>query len=468
LNRQEESMRNYRWNRRAITLAMVGSISITGAAFSASAQDLTYTANPPRAFVKSNGVAPNGIPACATNDPTSPTPGIIYCYTPGFIYTAYNILPVLQSGNFGQGQTIVIIDAFGSPTIAQDLATFHQVFFGSSFPAPDFQVICAAGCPNVNLKNKPQDEAGWTFETTLDVEWAHAIAPLAKIRLIVAPDPHGDSINLAIRYAVDHYPGSIVSQSFGTPEASFKGNNSHFKQAHQTYVDAVANGMTLLASSGDFGATNGNFSVANASYPASDPLVTGVGGTQGLPEGNLVLLAGQCAPPSTSSCTPVAYGAEAVWNEAFIASAGGGAVSTIFAPPSWQSALGFSGRAVPDVAYNAAVDGGVLIYYSAEGPAAAGFYIIGGTSAGSPQWAGIFALANTARAAASKGSIGFANAAIYAIAQGANYAVDFHDITAGNNILSGSTIGFAAHAGYDLATGWGTPNVANLVSDLAR
>jgi xanthomonalisin len=101
------------------------------------------------------------------------------------------------------------------------------------------------------------------------------------------------------------------------------------------------------------------------------------------------------------------------------------------------------------------------------GPAAAGFYIVGGTSAGSPQWAGIFALANTARAGLSKGPLGFVNPALYMIANSASYLSNFHDITAGNNILNGSTIGFSAGAGYDLATGWGTPVVTNLITSLA-
>jgi len=108
----------------------------------------------------------------------------------------------------------------------------------------------------------------------------------------------------------------------------------------------------------------------------------------------------------------------------------------------------------------------VLVAYSALGQSV--FYIVGGTSAGTPQWAGIFALANTARALNSKGPIGFANPGLYAIAQGANYSLDFHDITVGNNTLVGSIVGFTAFTGYDLATGWGTPNVANLVADLAK
>jgi len=449
---------------RAITTIVAGLLGIS--AVTASAQQLTYSANPPRTHVRTNGVSPMGIPQCQTDDPTSPTTGVIFCYTPGYIWTAYNILPVLLGGNFGQGQTIVIVDAYGSPTIQQDLATFHQVFFGASFPAPDFEVVCAVGCPAFNPRNQPQDVVGWSFETSLDVEWAHAIAPLAKIKLVVAPTPHGNAINEAVKYAVAHYPGSIISQSFGIPEAVFRGNNSQFLQAHQNFVNARAQGITVLASSGDLGASNGAIPFANAGFPASDPLVTGVGGTQGLPFGNLVTLSGTCAPPATTSCAPVAYGAEQVWNEAWIESAGGGAVSALFAPPSFQSGLGFTGRAVPDVSYNAAVDGGVLVFYSALGPAQAGFYVVGGTSAGSPQWAGIFALANAARAAVGKAGLGFANPALYSIAQGPNYAVDFHDITAGDNILAGTSVGFPATAGYDLATGWGTPNVLHLIADL--
>jgi subtilase family serine protease len=437
-----------------------------GITFSAAAQNLTFTANPPRVQVAAQSVTPFGLPKCQTSDPTSPTSGILYCYTPGYIWVAYNILPVLVSGNFGQGQTIVIIDAFGSPTIRQDLQTFHQTFFGSSFPAPDFEVVCPMGCPKFNPNNVPQDQIGWSFETSLDVQWAHAIAPLAKIKLVVAPDPHGNSINNAVGYAVEHYPGSIISQSFGSPEAGLHGNNIQLMQAHANYQAAVDRGITVLASSGDLGASNGSFPVANAGYPASDPFVTGVGGTQGLPFGNLVTLSGSCTPPLGTACTPTGYGAEQVWNEAWIALAGGGAVSAVFSQPSYQSGLSFSGRAVPDVAYNAAVDGGVLVAYSALGPAAAGFYIVGGTSAGSPQWAGIFALANTARAMSSKGPIGFANPGLYAIAHSARYSLDFHDIITGNNILVGSTVGFFAGPGYDLGTGWGTPNVANLIVDL--
>jgi subtilase family serine protease len=429
----------------------------------ARAADIIYTANPPRVQANGASVSPLGLPKCSVSDPTVPTNPLIYCYAPAYIWSAYNTLPLYQHGITGAGQTIVIVDAFGSPTIAQDLKVFDQVF---GLPDPDFEVVCPLGCPNFNPKNVPQDQAGWSFETSLDVEWAHAIAPGARIVLVIAPSPHGDSINLAVQYAVSHYPGSIISQSFGSAEGGFHGNNSQFMQAHQNYLAAVAQQITVLASSGDNGATNG-LSTVNASFPASDPYVTAVGGTQGLPLGGLAALSGSCTPPLTTACTPTGYGAEAVWNEAWIQAAGGGALSSLFAAPSYQAGLGFTARAVPDVSYNAAVDGGVLVYYSALGASQAGFYIVGGTSAGSPQWAAIFALTNQLRKAGGKGPMGFANPALYAIAESGAYANDFHDITVGNNILAGSTGGFAAKPGFDLATGWGTPNIANIVADLA-
>jgi subtilase family serine protease len=104
------------------------------------AQNLTYTANPPRVFLAPLSASPMGIPACASSDPTLPIPGVIYCYSPAYIWTAYKMLPVLRAGDLGQGQTIVIVGAFGSPTIKADLQ-FHQTFL-AGLPAADFQVIC--------------------------------------------------------------------------------------------------------------------------------------------------------------------------------------------------------------------------------------------------------------------------------------------------------------------------------------
>jgi subtilase family serine protease len=372
-------------------------------------------------------------------------PGVI-CYTPQLIQAAYNFPRNLD----GAGQTILIVEAFGSPTIQQDLALF-DANFGIPDP-PSFTIVCPDGCPPFNAHN-PHDELSWSAETSLDVEYAHAMAPGANIVLVVAPTSSGNAVHSAEAKAIKLYPGSIMSQSFGVPEIVVRGNSIQLNQAHKNYQAAQAAGITVLAAAGDAGATNG-FGTANPWFPASDPLVTGVGGTQGdaYPGGLL-----GCG---TSSCTGT-YGGEQVWNESAPTGATGGAPSAFFAVPSYQSGLNLASRTVPDVAYNAALNGGVLVVDQTVSP---GFFLlVGGTSAGTPQWAAIMALANQAKGA----PLGFINPTLYQIRKcTSNYAADFHDITVGNNQLLGTPVGFTAAAGYDFATGLGTPNVTNLIKDL--
>jgi subtilase family serine protease len=136
----------------------------------------------------------------------------------------------------------------------------------------------------------------------------------------------------------------------------------------------------------------------------------------------------------------------------------------LFGVPSYQTGLGLSARG-PDVDYNAAIDGGVLVVYGGFGFPVV--FIVGGTSAGSPQWAGIAALANQARAIAGKGPIGDLNPVLYSIFHSARYSTDFHDITVGNDKLVGSSVGFSAGTGYDVASGIGSPVVDQLIVDLA-
>ena len=479
-------------------VAALGASSAVGAtatkAASSSPNNFLYQVSPFVQQVADSGSAPATFtsPFCSTK-PTPVGPSsrpTLVCYGPKDLKKAYDY----PSGLTGAGQTIVIVDAYGSPTVQQDLAAFDAAFSLPDVPG-GLQVVCPAGCPAFNLNNRPMNEIGWAEETSLDVQWAHAMAPGAKLVLAVAPSPYGDAINSveAKIFADPAYKGAIVSQSFGIPEYLVTGNNAQILQGHRNYALARQNGMTVLASAGDGGGTNGAGTL-NAGFPASDPNVTAVGGTQGDPyfngrggSGGLPLPSCTSGVPcslglatvtcttdvtpgpttaATAVCPTTGYGGEKTWNEPFLPAATGGAASLLFPAPSYQGVdvTGSPMRTIPDISYNAAVSGGVLTYLGFLGPKNSGFYIFGGTSAGSPQMASVVALANQSRGS----SLGFLNSTLYGLAENpVTYAADFHDITVGNNQLSGTLAGNSAHPGYDLATGWGTPNVANLVSSLA-
>jgi subtilase family serine protease len=403
--------------------------------------DFNYIAQPPYVRGGPLSTTPAALPFCG---------GGFICYPPQFVRAAYNFPSNLD----GTGQTILLVDAFGSPSIQSDLQIF-DASLGLPDP-PSFTILCpAGGCPPFDPSD-PHNEASWSLETSLDVEYAHAMAPGANIVLVVASTSLGNAINSAEAAALPRYPGSIMSQSFGVPEILITGGNkAQVQQAHTNFLAAQAAGITVLASAGDAGATNG-FGTPNAQFPASDTLVIGVGGTEGNPYPGGLFGCG------TSKCKGT-YGGEQVWNEPQFNPPGatGGAPSTLFGVPSYQSGLGLASRTVPDVAYNAAINGGVLVVDQTLVP---GFFLlVGGTSAGSPQWAAIVALANQAKGA----PLGFINPTLYQIQKcRRNYAADFHDITVGNNQLFGTPFGFNAGVGYDFATGLGTPNVTNLIQDL--
>ena len=405
-----------------------------------------YHADPPRTLFAS---AAAGIPQAFPTPSQCVAAFGLACYTPQLMRAAYNV-PARWTG---VGQTIIIVDAYGSPTVREDLETFSQIF---GLPAPNLEIVYPGGAPSFNPRQH-HDEAGWAFETSLDVQWAHAIAPDAKIVLVVAANNAGNVLNNAQKYAVDHQLGQVMSLSFGSDEAAIKGqgaaNNVQISQAHDVYMAAKAANITVFASSGDGGASDG-FPVTNASFPASDPLVTSVGGT------NLFIT------------DTGAYVGETVWNDADpslcpfgctngVFGATGGAQSTQFPTPAFQQPIGAPVRLTSDVAYNGSVYTSVLVYIGFLDSSQNGLYFVGGTSAGAPQWAAITAIVNQANGA----SQGYLNPALYAIAGNpAKYAQAFHDVTIGNNAFFGP--GFAARPGYDLPTGLGSPNVAGLIAAL--
>ena len=368
------------------------------------------------------------------------------CYGPTQIRAAYGIDKLAKHGLDGKGRTIVIVDSFQSPTIAHDLATFDALF---GLPDPKLNIIAPDGLTPFD-ENDP-NHVGWAGEITLDVEWAHAVAPAATIDLVLAKTNNDADILSATKYAVDHNLGDVISQSFGEAEQCM--DPAIFAAQHKLFEEASAKGITLLASSGDQGAAqptcdNTSFFKA-ASTPASDPNVTGVGGTRLVADG-----------------VTGAYSSESVWNEPDFASAGGGGLSVKFGAPRYQFAQHLPSRGVPDIAYNAAIIGGVLAVWSSSGQGADLVFRFGGTSAGSPQWAGLVALTDQLR----HGRVGAINDALYALALSPTvYKTLFHDVTVGDNTYHGDVTvdGFAAKKGWDAASGLGSPKADLLVPALA-
>jgi len=367
------------------------------------------------------------------------------CYGPAQIRTAYGIDKVKATG---AGRTIVIVDAFQSPTIRHDLALFDQTF---ELPGATLNIVAPDGLTPFDPNDGNQ--VGWAGEITLDVEWAHAVAPGAKLTLVLAKSNDDADILSATQFAVDHNLGDVISQSFGEAEQCV--DPAIERAQHRMFTKATLKGITLLASSGDQGAAqpscDGSTFIKAASSPASDPLVTGVGGT---------LL-------DADHLTGV-YHSETTWNEPQFEAGTGGGFSVVYGTPVFQKNLHLPSRGVPDVAYNAGINSGVLAAWSSSGLGQDLFFRFGGTSAGSPQWAGLVALAAQLRHA----RVGYLNPQVYLLSRVKPvYAALFHDITTGDNSFTGtdaagnpvSIAGFPATRGWDPATGLGTPKANTLV-----
>lgn len=313
---------------------------------------------------------------------------------------------------------------------------------------------------------------GWAEEISLDVEWAHAIAPGANITLVLAKSNDDADILSATQYAVDHNLGDVISQSFGENESCV--DSSLLAAQHKLFVKATLKHITLIASSGDDGAAQGSCDgtsfVRAASSPASDPLVTAVGGTE-LHAADYCLLDLGCDP--TANPAPGTYQGEIAWNEADLGfGATGGGFSVLYRTPFYQlgSVSLRKGRGVPDVAYDAAVAHGVLTYLDIPG-IDPGIYLFGGTSAGSPQWAGIVAIAGQK----ARRSLGFINGTLYLFsAFPKTYSALFNDVTSGNNSIveedaDGNPVditGFNAGRKWDATTGLGSPKADQVINFL--
>ena len=293
--------------------------------------------------------------------------------------------------------------------------------FDSTFdlPAANLNIICITGtCPTFDPTNA--DQVNWAGEIALDTQWSHADAPGATIDLVISRSDADADILAAQQYVVNHNLGDVLSQSFGEGETCME--PSVFAAQHQVFVKAAAEHMTVFASAGDSGSAqpdcnNDGGYFLSASTPASDPLVTGVGGTH-----------------LNANFTTGRYQSESVWNDSgtsFDIGAGGGGFSTKYLRPSYQAFANHkAARGVPDVAFNADIFGGVLAACSECGAGPGAFFIFAGTSSGSPQWAAITAVADQAAGH----RLGFLNPTLYVIGVAVtNYNFAFHDITTGNN-----------------------------------
>jgi subtilase family serine protease len=380
------------------------------------------------------------------------------CYSPQEIRTAYGLNGLIDAGLVGAGQTIVIIDSYGSPTLAADLSVF-DAGYGLPDP-PSLTVLSPLGTVPFDPNNSTM--TGWAFETTLDVQWAHAMAPGAAIVVLTSPVAETEGVQglpefLALeKYALDHHLGKIISQSWAATENTlFPGvagpqGPQVIAEYEAFYARAAAENVTVLAAAGDTGSANVEsdsvtfYTFPTVNFPASSPLVTAVGGT------------------SLMADTSGNYQSETVWNDG--SGAGGGGISQIFQEPFYQlfslpkhvqTELGGK-RGIPDVSYHADCVNFILVYVGFL-PGAEGYYFICGTSEGSPQWAGIVADLNQYAGR----PLGFLNPTLYAVGALGGFGQFGRDITVGTNAFLGVP-GYSAARGWDPATGWGTPNLVEL------
>ncbi|HET9918928.1 MAG TPA: S53 family peptidase [Ktedonobacteraceae bacterium] len=373
------------------------------------------------------------------------------CYTPHALRVAYGVESLTERGFTGKGQTIIDIVSYGSPTLQQDMDVFDRQF---GLPPIKIQVYAPLGAKPFNPQNNSM--VGWAEETELDVQIIHAIAPDAGIVVMTSPVEETEgTIGLPQflqleQYAVAHHLGQIFSQSYVASEVTL--SDSVGQQLVKTYSDfykqiTTQQGFTVVSGSGDNGATDwANIAATQLSttrtvnFPADVPWVTAVGGT-------------------TLLNTPPGY-TEQAW------SGSGGGTSKFFSEPDFQKSMPqavqteLAGqRGLPDIAADSNPETGMAFYFDGQ------WNQTGGTSASTPFWAGIVAIANQMAGH----PLGFINPGIYKLAASQNAQQDFRDITVGNNNVTGGKVkvqGFQAVAGWDAVTGWGSPQASQFIPDL--
>jgi hypothetical protein len=346
--------------------------------------------------------------------------GSIAGYSPAQIRTAYGFNSVTDDG---AGQTIAIVDAYSDPDISSDLATFDKEF---SLPTASLKVVSETGSTTA----LPAANAGWDLEQSLDVEWAHAIAPDANILLVETNSSGLGDLLTGVNYARNAAGVSVVSMSWGAGEFSSE-------TAYDSYFTTPTGhqGVTFVAASGDEGSWYG------PEWPATSPNVLSVGGTT--------------LNTSNSSGT---YSSETGW------SGSTGGISDYEREPAYQEIAQDTGaKTTPDVSYDANPSTGFAVYDSVSYDGLKGWSEVGGTSAGAPQWAALVALADQGRVAKGLGTLNGASQTLpllYSLYNTTQYSQGYHDVT------SGSSGYYSAGLYYDAVTGLGTPKAAYVVQEL--
>ncbi len=358
-------------------------------------------------------------------------------FSPSDIRNFYGVNAITfgATAGTGAGETIAIVDAFSQPKL---LATGSPNFnssdlhvFDTEFNLPDPPSFIKLN-ENGGTILPTAYNSGWALETSLDVEWAHAMAPQANIVLVEANSNSFGDLFSAVNVARS-YPGVVaVSMSWGDTESDI-GSTAAEVADDATFTTPSGHApITFVASTGDTGASA-------TVYPSFSPNVLAIGGTSIVP-----------------SDFSTDYGSESTWNDQYGAT--GGNISAFEPKPSFQYTVTQSStnRTVPDVSFNADPATGVYVLDTSQSQP--GYYQVGGTSLGSPSWAGLIAVADQGRALAGLSSLSSAQTLprIYQLSSS-----DFHDVTTGGNG------GFSASAGYDLTTGRGTPIANLLIPDLA-
>jgi subtilase family serine protease len=320
-------------------------------------------------------------------------------YQPSDLQSAYGFNQLYAVGLDGSGETVVIVDAIGSPTIAADAEVFSQVYGLPDLTPANFQVYFPGGQP-------PAPDSGWATETSLDVEWAHSVAPHANIALVIAPTSNDSDLEAAVLFAVRHHLGHVISNSYGEAEsdAPVAASLNAFNHINRL---AAARGISVNFSSGDGGDSNPSgftpgLILPGVSTPADSPWATAVGGTS-LAINSKGELAFQTAWGNniTRIADTIALGSPPVVPPLLLGFQGGsgGGTSGFFGKPEFQQGLAGNGRLVPDISFVAdpftgaefICDGGSCFDAPGTGPQ---FSVVGGTSLSCPIFSALWAIAN--------------------------------------------------------------------------